>query len=691
MKILNLKNFKEVLNNIKLFKISTLPIALLSLMLVSTNVSAQSLDILVFTRVEQAFRHADAEVAGINAIQQIANSEGWSVDLTTNSNSFTAANLAQYDAVIFNNTLGNVLTNAQQNAFEDYINNGGGYVGIHAAGATETGWPWYQDMIGTTFVNHPPGTPTATLNFETNTHISTSHLSQPWSINEEWYNWSSNPREESGVQILLTVDESTYTGGTNGDDHPISWCREFQGGRMFYTALGHNPAHFSAIWFREHLAGGIRWVANDKVVQSNLLLDLDANSGVTANGSNFVTRWTNKVSSSPAQDFVINNIGRSVAGSGRPRLREGVNAISGRNTLVFNEDELINFNDDAFDSLIRGSGYTWLAVLSPQDQNTDNDDNLADVNAFFGNLRNGGRFEGIWGAFEDDNSIWMGSRNGVDFTRNNVNNPHVIGLPVNSGQFYVVAGRQAAGQGTVTMELFVDDSVPHRTGQFPVNPSANSERMAIGTERDAVQHPGRESFDGEIARLLIYDRPLSNAELRQTMNALDGTYNLGLTQTAAAPAPTNNTNNNIGDTTVVHIRKRSGALAFAIDGGRDAARAQNVYLWAQNPNNQNQRWIETDLGNGFYSYEKQGTAHCLDGGRGGANLQNIYLWDCQRNNRNQHWQKVSVGSGFVQLRKRNAPGFAIDGGNNGANAQNVNLYDSSSSSRNLQWLVTPVN
>lgn len=141
---------------------------------------------------------------------------------------------------------------------------------------------------------------------------------------------------------------------------------------------------------------------------------------------------------------------------------------------------------------------------------------------------------------------------------------------------------------------------------------------------------------------------------------------------------------------LVHIRKRNGQ-GFAIDGNNGADNAQSVYLWNQNSNNVNQQWLEIDQGNGYYTYQKQGTNHCLDGGNGGTNLQDIYLWECRDSNQNQHWQKVSKDAGFFQLVKRNAPGFAINGGSGGVDGQNVNLFDSSNTSRNLQWSITPIN
>lgn len=171
--------------------------------------------------------------------------------------------------------------------------------------------------------------------------------------------------------------------------------------------------------------------------------------------------------------------------------------------------------------------------------------------------------------------------------------------------------------------------------------------------------------------------PVSN--LAQEPNACKALRTTVLDQPPTAPSER-----------VVHIRKRS-AQAFAIDGAGGAQNGQSVYLWGQNQNNPNQQWVEIDRGNGYYSYQKQGTNHCLDGGKGGANRQDLYLWQCSANNQNQHWQKLSTNTGFFQLRKRNASGFAIDGGSNGANGQNVSLYDSSNPSHNLQWSITPIN
>lgn len=139
---------------------------------------------------------------------------------------------------------------------------------------------------------------------------------------------------------------------------------------------------------------------------------------------------------------------------------------------------------------------------------------------------------------------------------------------------------------------------------------------------------------------------------------------------------------------VVTIRKRN-SQGYAIDGSGNSSNDQNVYLWSYNSSNNNQRWIEIDRGNGYYSYQKINTNFCLDGGNGGNRNQNLKLWSCSSSNQNQQWRKVDVGSGYVRLEKRNASAYNINGGNGGSNGQNVNIYDNTSS-QNVHWLLTQV-
>ncbi len=263
--------------------------------------------------------------------------------------------------------------------------------------------------------------------------------------------------------------------------------------------------------------------ARAEIAEEGLILDLDASKGVEVEEGDRVVKWSNQAAGFPARDFVQQDEGREVPGSGRPTLKRSVEAIGGRDTIVFRRQELINHEEDAFDHLIAGSGYTWFAVLCVYEQI----EQLKDVNSFFGNLRNGGNYEGIWGNVTDDNRVWIGARNGITFGRWDENNPMVLAdEPLREHQYYVVAGRMGAGTGTVPIELFINEPQPVASEPFPVNPEADSSKLAIGQERDATNHPGWESFDGELARLLVYERPLADGELRQTLDALKHTYTI---------------------------------------------------------------------------------------------------------------------------------------------------------------------
>ncbi|MEU6356827.1 ThuA domain-containing protein [Streptomyces sp. NPDC047072] len=214
--------------------------------------------VLVFSKTA-GFRH-DSIPEGIAAVRDLGASDGFTVAATEDAAAFTARNLRRYDAVVFLSTTGDVLDSGQQRAFEGYIRNGGGYVGIHAAADTEYDWAFYGGLAGAWFQSHPAIQP-ATVVSEDRAHPSTSSLSPAWNRTDEWYNYRSNPRER--VRVLASLDESSYTGGTMNGDHPIAWCQTYQGGRSFYTGLGHTKESYTDPVFRRHLAGGIRYAIGD--------------------------------------------------------------------------------------------------------------------------------------------------------------------------------------------------------------------------------------------------------------------------------------------------------------------------------------------------------------------------------------------------------------------------------------------
>ncbi|WP_328343937.1 ThuA domain-containing protein [Micromonospora sp. NBC_00421] len=213
-------------------------------------------DVLVFSKTA-GFRH-DSIAVGTQAIRELGAANNFTVTATEDGNQFTTANLSRFEAVIFLNTTGDVLNASQQTAFESYIGAGGGYVGVHSAADTEYDWPFYGNLVGAWFASHP-AIQQATVRVEDRAHAATAHLGPTWQRTDEWYNFRTNAR--STAHVLANLDESSYSGGGMGADHPHVWCKTYSGGRSFYTGAGHNQSAYSEPAFRAHLLGGIRYAA----------------------------------------------------------------------------------------------------------------------------------------------------------------------------------------------------------------------------------------------------------------------------------------------------------------------------------------------------------------------------------------------------------------------------------------------
>ncbi|WP_345458255.1 ThuA domain-containing protein [Nocardioides marinquilinus] len=224
---------------------------------------------LVFSKTA-GFRHGSIE-AGVTAIEQLGADHGFTVDATEDATDFTDENLAQYDVVIWLSTTGDVLNDEQQGAFERYIENGGGYAGIHAASDTEYDWPWYGQLVGSYFKGHP-APQDVSVKVEDQVHPSTEGFAPTWQRFDELYNYRTNPRGK--VHVLASYDESSYTGGDMGAEHPISWCQDYDGGRSWYTGMGHTDESFSEPQFLDHVLGGIRTAAG--VLPADCAATLDA-------------------------------------------------------------------------------------------------------------------------------------------------------------------------------------------------------------------------------------------------------------------------------------------------------------------------------------------------------------------------------------------------------------------------------
>jgi len=215
--------------------------------------------VLVFSKTA-GYRH-DSIPAGIEAIRTLGAQKHFAVDATEDASVFNDQTLAQYRVVVFLNTTGDVLDGEQEAAFERFIQSGGGFVGVHSATDTEYEWAWYGRLVGAYFKKHPP-IQAAMLRVVDATHPSTRHLPAEWRRTDEWYNFREDP--SASVTVLLRIDESTYTGGTMGANHPMAWCHPFDGGRAWYTELGHTKESYSEPLYLEHLLGGIEWAAGEQ-------------------------------------------------------------------------------------------------------------------------------------------------------------------------------------------------------------------------------------------------------------------------------------------------------------------------------------------------------------------------------------------------------------------------------------------
>ncbi len=200
------------------------------------------------------FRHSSIP-NGKAAIQKLGLENNFIADTTEDAGYFTDENLRKYAVIIFLNTTGDVLNNQQEIAMERFIQAGGGFVGIHSATDTEYDWMWYANLVGGQFANHPV-IQAARLEIVDRTHLSTQHLPKTWNRTDEWYNFKRLNKE---VKVLLKIDEKSYRGGTLGEDHPMSWYHDYDGGRAFYTELGHTELSYTDSFYLKHILGGIQY------------------------------------------------------------------------------------------------------------------------------------------------------------------------------------------------------------------------------------------------------------------------------------------------------------------------------------------------------------------------------------------------------------------------------------------------
>ncbi|WP_025764759.1 ThuA domain-containing protein [Dyadobacter tibetensis] len=229
---------------------------------------AQQFKALLFTRTA-GFHHQSIH-EGVAGVRQLAQRHNFSVDWQESPGVFNEKQLKNYDVVIFLNTTGDVLNAEQQTAFEKFIQSGKGWVGVHAAADTEYDWDWYTRMVGMMFNTHP-AQQTAYLDVVDNNFPGLERFPKRMLWTDEWYEYQK-PYKSNYLKFLITLDEKTYNPKTSkgtgmGDVHPIAWYHAFDGGRAFYTGLGHIGLVYSDQSFLDHLYGGIYWAATGKGIR----------------------------------------------------------------------------------------------------------------------------------------------------------------------------------------------------------------------------------------------------------------------------------------------------------------------------------------------------------------------------------------------------------------------------------------
>ncbi len=221
--------------------------------------------VLVFSKTT-GFRHASIP-NGIAAIQKLGKENGFTVDTTENAAIFNEDSLKNYSTVIFLSTTGNVLDYQQRTAFERYIQAGGGFVGVHSATDTEYDWGWYGRLVGNYFFDHPgihdtfPNVQPGVLHVLDKTFGATKHLPETWGRTDEFY--SFRKQLDSTVHVLINIDENSYKGGHKMGNHPMAWYHDYDGGRAFYTELGHTPESYTEENYTKHLLGGIQYAIGE--------------------------------------------------------------------------------------------------------------------------------------------------------------------------------------------------------------------------------------------------------------------------------------------------------------------------------------------------------------------------------------------------------------------------------------------
>lgn len=241
--------------------------AVLSLALTSAGSRVQAAPgaILIYSGTT-GYRH-DSIPAGIQAVTEIVQKRGLSLVTSEDPAVFSTESLKRFRAIVLlscttdpKNPASEWLVGDRRTALQQFVHRGGGIVAIHAAADSHYNWPWYGHLIGAHFARHPQGTPTGEVHVVDRSHPATASLTPTLRRTDEWYYFDDY---DPTSHLLVTVDPASI-GEKDVNPNPMSWVREVEGGRLFYTAMGHTKESYSDPWFLRHIADGLDWVLRGK-------------------------------------------------------------------------------------------------------------------------------------------------------------------------------------------------------------------------------------------------------------------------------------------------------------------------------------------------------------------------------------------------------------------------------------------
>ncbi|GAA0730223.1 hypothetical protein GCM10009430_41270 [Aquimarina litoralis] len=703
---------------------------------------AQDFNVLVFHETN-GFRHTGAINASIAMLEDLganADHDTWSVDDTRDASVFTDQNLANYDVIIFSNTSGgDLLDDNQKNAMETFIQNGGGFVGFHAASDTYRGtnagstWPWYNELVGAIVQTNPyhtsnnfPGMMNVLVD-----HPIINHIGNPgdiWSHEEEWYYWELNGGQLSDTNFDLL--EVQATGNQSYDaTRPITWLKEFDGGRSFYTALGHNATTYNDNeTFRRMIEKAVLWVADR----------LDANEPVNDCGATLTSQWTDLLENDldcweiwmgvphsttglpGASDNVTNGSGTPLGLNNDPRNVFSIIEENGEKQLYITGEVyggLTTLNE--FENYHLSMEFKWGELKWEPRLNR-----LRDSGILYHCNGEHGTFWDVWKSSlefqvqEGDLGDYIGlagtkglvpseNRNGLTFTPM---------APLNTGTL-IRAGSNPEfpnGEWNLLEVIVIGDRAIHYVNGVMVNAlqDATWNGNTVTSGQIQIQSEGAElyyrniriksetEFPAEDVATLGWDddtTPTPTCDTDAPIGQMIALKKSGGDQKWVTIDPSNSSliaNGEIADRALFYIEEHpNGCIALKsvatdkyvqvvrnsrttpIRATGNAPGTWENFGWE--PKGNNQVALKSLFNNGWV--------------QANWNINNTSLFPA--GNADGTWETFdfeiidnSPTTTIVHITKRNAPGFALDGDHGGANGQNVYLWSENSSNVNQQWI-----